>query len=93
MGIDIRLPVGILFVLLGLILGAYGAFGDPTRYQQSLGVNINLYWGMALFAFGLMMLLLARRGARRESVAESVEPVKAVKTAETASRSPNPSGH
>jgi hypothetical protein len=93
MGIDIRLPVGILFVLLGFILGAYGAFGDSGRYQQSLGVNINLYWGMVLFAFGLSMLLLARRGARRESVAEEIEPVKAVKRAETASRSRNPSGH
>jgi len=93
MGIDIRLPAGILFVLLGFILGAYGAFGDPARYQQSLSVNINLYWGMALFAFGLSMLLLARRGARRASVAESIEAVNAVKTAETASRSRNPSGH
>ena len=64
MGIDIRLPLGALFSLLGLILIVYGAISDPTRYQQSLGINVNLDWGIVLLAFGLLMLLLARRGAR-----------------------------
>jgi hypothetical protein len=64
MGIDIRFPVGALFSLLGLILIVYGAISDPTRYQQSLGINVNLDWGIVLLVFGLLMLLLARRGAR-----------------------------
>jgi len=64
MGIDIRLPIGILFSLLGLILAAYGIFGDSSQYRQSLGVNINLAWGIVLLAFGLVMLLLGRRGSR-----------------------------
>jgi hypothetical protein len=64
MGIDIRLPIGILFSLLGLILAAYGFFGDPARYQQSLGVNINLGWGVVLLVFGLVMFVLGRRGMR-----------------------------
>jgi hypothetical protein len=64
MGIDIRLPIGILFSLLGLILTAYGIFGDTSRYRQTLGVNINLVWGIVLLAFGLVMLLLGRRGMR-----------------------------
>ena len=64
MGIDIRLPLGALFSLLGLILIVYGAVSDPTRYQQSLGININVNWGIVLLIFGLLMLLLARRGAR-----------------------------
>jgi hypothetical protein len=64
MGIDIRLPIGILFSLLGLILTAYGMFGDPSLYQQSQGLNINLAWGIVLLAFGLMMLLLGRKGMR-----------------------------
>jgi hypothetical protein len=42
-GIDIRLPLGILFLLLGLTLVAYGALSDPSLYQQSLGINVNLY--------------------------------------------------
>jgi hypothetical protein len=64
MGIDIRLPLGALFSLLGLILIVYGAVSDSTRYQQSLGINVNVDWGIVLLAFGLLMLLLARRGAR-----------------------------
>jgi membrane-bound ClpP family serine protease len=64
MGIDIRLPLGALFSLLGLILIVYGAISDPTRYQQSLGINVNLDWGIVLLVFGLLMLFLARRGAR-----------------------------
>lgn len=61
---DIRLPIGILFSLLGLILAVFGFFGDPSHYRQSLDVNINLAWGIVLLAFGLVMLLLGRRGMR-----------------------------
>jgi membrane-bound ClpP family serine protease len=64
MGIDIRLPLGALFSLLGLILIVYGAVSDASRYQQSLGINVNLDWGIVLLIFGLLMLLLARRSAR-----------------------------
>ena len=66
MGLDIRLPLGLLFVLLGVILTIFGIAGDSARYQQSLGVNINLYWGIVLFVFGLVMLFLGRRGTRTE---------------------------
>jgi hypothetical protein len=67
MGIDIRLPLGILFSLLGLILVIYGLAGDPSLYQQSLGINVNLYWGIVLLAFGALMFVLSRRGARSEA--------------------------
>lgn len=64
MGIDIRLPIGILFSLLGLTLAAYGIFGDSSLYGQSLDVNINLTWGIVLLVFGVAMWLLGRRGMR-----------------------------
>ncbi len=64
MGIDIRLPIGMLFGVLGIILTVFGALGDKARYAQSLGVNVNLWWGMVMIVFGVVMLLLARRGAR-----------------------------
>jgi hypothetical protein len=64
MGIDIRLPIGILFALLGLILTAYGALGDTSRYRQPLDVNINLVWGFVLLVFGVLMFLLGRRSIR-----------------------------
>jgi hypothetical protein len=71
MGIDIRLPLGLLFLLLGAILIVYGALGDPALYQQSLGINVNLYWGVVLFAFGGLMFALSRRGVRAAVRAES----------------------
>jgi hypothetical protein len=71
MGIDIRLPLGILFLLLGSILVAYGAATDASLYGQSLGMNINLYWGIVLLAFGALMFGLSRRGARARVRAES----------------------
>jgi len=64
MGIDIRLPLGILFLLLGSILVIYGLVGDASLYQQSLGINVNLYWGVVLVAFGALMFALSRRAAR-----------------------------
>ena len=60
MGLDIRLPIGMMFSLLGLLLVAYGAdTGADAMYQASLGININLVWGGVLFVFGAIMLALA----------------------------------
>lgn len=65
-GLDLRLPIGALFTVLGVVLGAYGlaTSGDAALYAPSAGVNVNLIWGAAMLAFGLVFLLLARRGAR-----------------------------
>jgi len=70
-GIDIRLPLGILFLLLGLTLVAYGALSDPSLYQQSLGINVNSI-GECLLIFGAMMFILSRRAAARpETIPQS----------------------
>ena len=74
MGIDIRLPLGLLFLLLGSILLVYGALSDPSLYQQSLGINVNLYWGVVLFAFGGLTFALSRRGVRAPVRSESAPP-------------------
>jgi hypothetical protein len=65
MGLDIRLPIGLMFTIFGVLLSVYGIAGDKTIYARSLGVNINLWWGMVMLAFGLIMLLLGLRGMRR----------------------------
>lgn len=52
MGLDVRLPMGLLFSTIGLALVAFGALSDPAIYQRSLGVNVNLIWGSVLLAFG-----------------------------------------
>lgn len=64
MGLDIRWPIGLLFVIFGVLLAGFGLASDATLYQRSLGVNVNLWWGAVMMAFGAVMLILAVRGAR-----------------------------
>lgn len=65
--LDIRIPIGLLFSVLGLILAIFGAVSGRELYQRSLGINVNFGWGLVLLAFGIVMLLLGRRGMRRPS--------------------------
>jgi hypothetical protein len=65
---DIRTPIGLMFLVKGLILAAYGAAtGGSDLYQRSLNFNLNFYWGGILIVFGVVMLGLARASARPES--------------------------
>jgi hypothetical protein len=66
MGFDIRWPIGLLFVIFGVLLAGVGAFGDASLYQRSLGVNVNLWWGGVMLAFGALMVTLAVRGGRKQ---------------------------
>lgn len=61
MQLDIRLPIGLMFAALGLILTIYGfATGSNTElYKRSLDININLWCGLLFLAFGGVFLLLA----------------------------------
>jgi hypothetical protein len=61
MNLDLRLPIGVLFSLFGVILVAYGLFTPAEVYRQSLGINVNLWWGLVLLAFGGVMLTFALR--------------------------------
>jgi len=63
MGLDIRWPIGFMFSLVGLLLTIFGfaTKGDAEMYQRSLGVNINLIWGIILLLFGAFMLIMAMR--------------------------------
>jgi hypothetical protein len=57
-GLDIRAPIGGLFTLLGLMLAGYGLVGSD---RAASGANVNLWWGVVMVVFGLIMLFLARR--------------------------------
>jgi hypothetical protein len=61
MQLDVRVPIGLLFSALGVLLTVFGAISDRAIYQQSLGVNINLVWGVVMLAFGVAMFWLGRR--------------------------------
>jgi hypothetical protein len=68
-GLDVRLPIGGLFTVLGLLIGAYGiaTAGDAGLYARSLSVNINLWWGGAMLVFGLLLVTLGLRALRARS--------------------------
>jgi hypothetical protein len=67
MGLDIRWPIGLLFSLVGALLVIYGlaTVSDAEIYQRSLGINVNLRWGLVLLVFGGSMLLLAWRASHQ----------------------------
>ena len=69
MGIDIRFPIGLMFGVVGILLTAFGIFGDKAIYQRSLGINVNLQWGIAMIMFGAIMLVLAIRAHGKPHVA------------------------
>ena len=79
MGLDIRLPIGVLFSVFGLLLSVFGAFSNRSLYERSLGVNVNLVWGIVLLVFGVSMLLLGRRRAVPHEMDETADlPPKSV---------------
>lgn len=68
MGLDIKLPIGLMFTILGILLTLKGLFsiGDEVYLIKSLGYNINLWSGLAMLIFGFVMLLLSFLGRRKK---------------------------
>jgi hypothetical protein len=62
MGIDIKIPIGLMFSILGLLLTVYGLFtqSDALLYSRSLGINVNLWSGLFMLGFGTAMLIWAK---------------------------------
>jgi len=63
MGLDIKFPIGLLFTILGVILTIFGVVttNDVLMYTKSLGQNINIYTGLLMLVFGLIMLYFSRQ--------------------------------
>jgi len=84
MGLDIRWPIGLMFTLIGAMLVIYGfvtGSNDPI-YQHSLGININLCWGLLLLVFGVTMTALAWRDSKKPA-----PPAETPKTGDSAGKS------
>jgi intracellular septation protein A len=58
---DLRIPLGLIFIIFGLILMGVGIFGGAELIRQSMGINVNLWWGLVQFCFGAVMLFLSFR--------------------------------
>jgi len=61
MGLDVKLPIGLLFTIFGILLVVYGLTSDPAIYAKSMGVNINLRWGVMMLVFGLAMFFSSKK--------------------------------
>ncbi|MBK7096363.1 MAG: hypothetical protein IPH57_15425 [Saprospiraceae bacterium] len=60
--LDIKLPIGLLFSIMGVILTIYGIVtkSDTAMYEKSLNININLWSGLIMLVFGIAMLILSK---------------------------------
>ncbi len=66
MKLDLRIPLGLLFTIVGLILSIFGAITRGSAiYAKSAGMDINLVWGVVMLAFGTTMFLLGRHADKQ----------------------------
>jgi hypothetical protein len=54
-----------MFSIFGLILVGVGLLGGPELTEKSLGINMNLWWGLVQLVFGISMLVPALRGGNK----------------------------
>jgi multisubunit Na+/H+ antiporter MnhG subunit len=71
MNLDLRIPMGLLFTLVGGIMSIYGFFTRGSAiYERSDAMNINLIWGLIMLVFGVTMYTLGRRSDKRPRAAQ-----------------------
>ena len=65
--LDLRIPMGLMFTITGVILTVFGFVtrNNAELYAKSLGVNANLWWGLVLLIFGMTMFLTGKRSQKR----------------------------
>ena len=79
MKFDLRIPMGLMFTFLGVILATWGikTNDNVALYARSLGVNINLWWGLVLLAFGVTIYIIGQRSKRAlDQQPKSAQPKK-----------------
>jgi hypothetical protein len=62
--LDVRLPIGGLFIILGILISSWGYF-NPTvltlaTIHGPLPINWDIMWGIFMTIFGLFMFSFAR---------------------------------
>ena len=56
---DLRRIIGGLFIVYGLLLTLLGLFDTQEEIDKAAGVNINLWTGIGMLVFGLLMITWA----------------------------------
>jgi hypothetical protein len=56
---DLRRIIGGLFVVYGVVLAVLGLFDSQEEIDKAAGVNINLWAGVAMLVFGVLMIVWA----------------------------------
>ena len=56
MGLDVRLPIGLMFAIIGILLSSYGMLAARTEHTR-----LNVAWGLVMLTVGAVMLWLSRR--------------------------------
>ena len=59
---DIRIMIGGLFVVYGVMLTIAGFFTNAAELAKAAGINMNLWMGIGMLVLGLLFLLWARLG-------------------------------
>jgi hypothetical protein len=62
MNLDIKIPIGLLFTIIGILLTIFGltTIGDTELYSRSLNININLWTGLSMVVIGVFLLSTAK---------------------------------
>ena len=90
MNLDIRIPIGGMFSLFGLLLLVYGlATAGSPMYEHSLNINVNAMWGGVLLVFGAVMLGFGLRGKPASAAPTPGDP----QDVQTPKTKPGPGGH
>jgi len=66
--VDIRIPIGLMFSIVGALVTIFGIFtsSDAAMYEKSLGINVNLIMGLIMLVFGVVMLFFAFRKVKQK---------------------------
>lgn len=59
--------IAAVILIFGTVLVLYGLLGPSEQTQKSLGININLWWGLFMVAFGCVVLGASWASPRRRA--------------------------
>jgi hypothetical protein len=66
--LDVRTPIGWLFIVYGILLVSWSFFKpEAVDLQAGQQINLNLVWGLLMGIFGLLMKFLVWLETRRKS--------------------------